>query len=774
MIPKILHIVWVGDASRQPDQMIQTWIDRHPGWSVKVWTNEELVAGSWRLRKQLIQLGQTNCAALATAWKWEILLREGGFAVAADSVCVNQIPDDWLSHSMVAMWEQESLHPGLLCGSYIGCTLGHPLMVQMVEEVARADYSAGTNPSEATGAELLTSVFQSGNYTDVVMLPSHVFHPHYPGMDTQVDAQHPPISIELFASRLGLLDALRTLDVEQIAPLATPSTGASVDSSEPAPLFSVVVPTYNRLHTIADAILSISEQGGGDTEIIVIDDGSTDGTYQQLEPHLSAGFRVVRQHNQGAAAARNLGILHARGTYIVWLDSDDVLLPGALDAYRQLLRKATHSPDVLYGDLVVLDIRNGQRGHWKYRQLSSAQQFPKLLEANQYPNPGTAVRRRLYDVIGGYDVDLHASEDYDLWVRAAAAGARFIHVPTDVCEYRLSSDSLSSNEHRNNSADARLVAKALKAQPWPVLFPHLNWKREKEARTLGMLLAAQLLSTRQAWADVAEFAAGLQLNACDMAGVSAGMAPPSSDVVLSPPSQHSAVEARLEEVKQQFRVLTEQPSPRFTIDWNDRWLCLDDNTNTTGFDRHYTYHPAWASRVLAKTRPAHHVDIGSTLAFVTQISAFIETTFYDVRPVDMGLPGLDCRHGNLMGLPFEDNTVDSISCMHVVEHVGLARYGDELDYDGDIKAIRELQRVVSPEGTLLFVVPIGGEARIQFNAHRIYTYAQVMAFFRRDWILEEFSLIPDSPADGGLIIHATEHQADQQRYGCGCFWLRKR
>ncbi|HWW74963.1 MAG TPA: DUF268 domain-containing protein, partial [Pyrinomonadaceae bacterium] len=111
------------------------------------------------------------------------------------------------------------------------------------------------------------------------------------------------------------------------------------------------------------------------------------------------------------------------------------------------------------------------------------------------------------------------------------------------------------------------------------------------------------------------------------------------------------------------------------------------------------------------------------------------------------------------------------SCMHVVEHVGLGRYGDPLDPEGDLKAIAELRRVLAPGGTLLFVVPIG-RPKIMFNAHRIYSYRQVVDSFG-GLALKEFALIPDDPAAGGLIRAATEEQADSQSYGCGCFWFVK-
>lgn len=222
----------------------------------------------------------------------------------------------------------------------------------------------------------------------------------------------------------------------------------------------------------------------------------------------------------------------------------------------------------------------------------------------------------------------------------------------------------------------------------------------------------------------------------------------------------------------QFRELLGHAEHRFDMAWKDRQLHLRDATATTGFDRHYVYHTAWASRVLAETRPAQHVDIASSLYFVNSLSAFIPTRFIDFRPANLGLSGLVSEAGTLMQLPFANNSVESLSCMHVVEHVGLGRYGDPLDYDGDIKAARELGRVVAPGGALLFVVPIGGQARIQFNAHRIYTYEQVLALFP-ELDLVEFALIPDDGAKEGLIRHADPQLAAKQRYGCGCFHLVK-
>ena len=75
-------------------------------------------------------------------------------------------------------------------------------------------------------------------------------------------------------------------------------------------------------------------------------------------------------------------------------------------------------------------------------------------------------------------------------------------------------------------------------------------------------------------------------------------------------------------------------------------------------------------------------------------------------------------YADLANLPFEINSVQSLSCMHTVEHVGLGRYGDPIDPDGDLKAIKEIKRVLAVNGNLLFVVPIG-KPKIVYNAHRI-------------------------------------------------------
>ncbi|MCR4313208.1 MAG: DUF268 domain-containing protein [Candidatus Roizmanbacteria bacterium] len=222
-----------------------------------------------------------------------------------------------------------------------------------------------------------------------------------------------------------------------------------------------------------------------------------------------------------------------------------------------------------------------------------------------------------------------------------------------------------------------------------------------------------------------------------------------------------------------FKELSKKASKRFSVSWDDIFFFANDNTTNTGFDAHYVYHPAWAARILTKTKPEFHIDISSTLHFSSIVSAFIPVHFYDYRPAKLELSNLTSERADLLSLPFKDGSIKSISCMHTIEHVGLGRYGDELDPDGDLKAINELKRVTALHGDLLFVVPIG-KPKLLFNAHRIYSYTQIQEYFGKDFELMDFFLIPDNAVTRGVIYKATEKDADGQDYGCGCFWFRKK
>jgi SAM-dependent methyltransferase len=222
----------------------------------------------------------------------------------------------------------------------------------------------------------------------------------------------------------------------------------------------------------------------------------------------------------------------------------------------------------------------------------------------------------------------------------------------------------------------------------------------------------------------------------------------------------------------EFFVFSSKQTKRFSLRLADLAPCLDDRTPTTGIDRHYLFHISWAIRTVKRINPVKHVDISSSLYFSAALSAFTPVDFYDYRPIDFALSDLHGFRADLCKLPFADGSIASLSCMHVIEHIGLGRYGDPLDPDGDLTAIAELKRVLAPGGYLLLVVPIGKNPRIMFNANRVYTVNQIKTYCH-DLALIEFALISDNKNDPPWIIDPTPEKLNEQQYGCGCFLFRK-
>lgn len=196
--------------------------------------------------------------------------------------------------------------------------------------------------------------------------------------------------------------------------------------------------------------------------------------------------------------------------------------------------------------------------------------------------------------------------------------------------------------------------------------------------------------------------------------------------------------------------------------------CLGDWTTHTPFDAHYFYQGAWLSRRLASLRPSKHTDIGSSVMMISVLSAYVETDFVDFRPIKTTLSGLTPLAGNILALSFADDSIQSLSCLHVIEHIGLGRYGDPIDPFGSRKAAQELQRVIASGGKLYLSLPVGRE-RICFNAHRVHAPATVLEMFAQ-LALVEFSWVDDA---GNFHENTPVAEANGQEYACGMFLFEK-
>jgi len=193
------------------------------------------------------------------------------------------------------------------------------------------------------------------------------------------------------------------------------------------PNISVIIPTYNRAGMVKEAIESVLAQGYADRELIVVDDGSTDET-ERVVSSFAPRLTYIYQDHQGVSAARNRGIVHARGEYLAFLDSDDLWLEDKL--YRQMRFMESH-PEALICYTDEIWIRRGVRVNpMKKHRKYSGMIFPHCLPLCIISPSSALFARRLLDEVGMFDETLTVCEDYDLWLRIAARyPIHFIDMP---------------------------------------------------------------------------------------------------------------------------------------------------------------------------------------------------------------------------------------------------------------------------------------------------------------------------------------------------------
>ncbi|MDP3685646.1 MAG: DUF268 domain-containing protein [bacterium] len=200
----------------------------------------------------------------------------------------------------------------------------------------------------------------------------------------------------------------------------------------------------------------------------------------------------------------------------------------------------------------------------------------------------------------------------------------------------------------------------------------------------------------------------------------------------------------------------------------DSYPRIHEKTATTGVDPHYFYQGIWAFQKIVDSRVVEHVDVGSQIDLVGFLTAVCRVTFFDIRPLEAEVENLSARRGTILALPLPDNSVPSLSCLHVAEHVGLGRYGDPLDPLGTKKACRELSRVLAVGGSLYFSTPVG-RPRVCFNAHRIHSPQQILGYFH-DLNLKELSCVDDH---GRFRKHVEQTMLEQSDHACGLFHFTK-
>ena len=218
---------------------------------------------------------------------------------------------------------------------------------------------------------------------------------------------------------------------------------------------SVIIPAYNAERDIAAAVRSVLAQTCQDFEIIVVDDGSRDGTLAALQP-FGKRVRVHQQRNAGVSAARNTGARLAAGDWLAFLDADDAWMPAKLERQLALTTPMSFTDRLNIGALGDLPVLQSTATPMRGGDIFVA----LMREANFITTSSVMIRRALFAELGGFDPSLQTAEDWDLWLRVAARHP-IGFVPEPLVQYRLQSGSLSRSYERINHDRLAVISRAL-------------------------------------------------------------------------------------------------------------------------------------------------------------------------------------------------------------------------------------------------------------------------------------------------------------------------
>ncbi len=266
------------------------------------------------------------------------------------------------------------------------------------------------------------------------------------------------------------------------------------------PVVSIIMPAYNVEPFVDAAVASVRAQTFRDFELLVVDDGSTDGTAAVVERHVGEDRRVrlLGQANAGISAARNLALRHARGALIAILDSDDTWTPAYLESQVRVLEQRP-DVDIVSGNAWFQGGPQDGRTAAPTPDPRADPDLSALLQDETSVFIMSVFRREVIDSVGGFDESFRSNEDYDLWIRAAMAGFRFTRTNTPAGYYRRRDDSLSADELRMLNGILRVYAKtrpALANRPEALAILDRQVRRFETERVAALARQALLAGDR--------------------------------------------------------------------------------------------------------------------------------------------------------------------------------------------------------------------------------------------------------------------------------------
>jgi len=212
MIPKVIHMVWIGDESKRPDNCIDTWREMNPSYELRVWGNKEFDNTNWINAKHIKEMYKKELNGVADMMRYEILYTHGGIAFDADSFCIRPL-EDWLLEPLeIACWENETKRPGLIACNCLGSVPKSKFYEKVIQYIKDKDTVVDRDAWKSVGPQAMTDVWKSTEHP-LTIYPSHYFVPNH-FASNQYSGTGQVFSRQFWASTFNKNDTLHTEKVK--------------------------------------------------------------------------------------------------------------------------------------------------------------------------------------------------------------------------------------------------------------------------------------------------------------------------------------------------------------------------------------------------------------------------------------------------------------------------------------------------------------------------------------------------------------------------------
>jgi mannosyltransferase OCH1-like enzyme/glycosyltransferase involved in cell wall biosynthesis len=457
-IPKIIHQLWIGDQSKRPQRLMDTWREMNPTWEYILWTEEEIARRGivFECQDKINDIWEIN--GKADIMRWEILYQIGGVFLDADSISIAPLDEELFlvrAARGFSIYENEVVRKGLVCCGAMGFPAGHPLLRELMDTIKQTELRPQYCNLKAwctVACVPLTKALDSGRYPDFTVFPSYMFVPHH-FTGARYQGHKKVFGHQVWGSTYHNYGA------------AVNAAQLPVDLREPPGQHwvSVLVSSYNTPASyIYECLESIKSQiGYFGIELVWINDGSDQTHTSELEAALlefentTRFTRVIYRdlcENFGIAKALHEGVKLCTCDYIVKMDSDDVMHKERIARQLEFMRKTADC--VACGANIQFF-----RGTATVPQLGQKTNHPAVVKWTEFArapkswfmnHPTMCVRRAAVLEVGNYNLSLTKSpfEDFELEIRLLKKYGRIYNMGDVLLFYRLHDNQVT---HKMNA-----------------------------------------------------------------------------------------------------------------------------------------------------------------------------------------------------------------------------------------------------------------------------------------------------------------------------------